>query len=331
MVPLDDDTRALLRRLRRRPAPRPTAQRRLAAGLVAVLHVFFAVVLWHAMQPRPIAPPKYRDDAADATVLQVRFIPRGAEAAPVPPPPRVSPPPATRQPVGRRVAASGVPRRPFAAAVPASAPPRPPALFDRDGVARLPAASSSTSAAVPDYIQRKPAGDMQVMQHTTPLPYRPTRFEKYFPPPGENAAQAGLRKLVGALQGKGPSSKTVNLPRGVHLECRTLLGVPTPFCGLPPAPPPPNDGDERLNMGATPLATDPHAPPPPSLATCIAAYRAQGPLPYGCPVDTPARAVDEELRDCVARYRAGKRLPTWCPADTARRAGESTRAGAGAH
>ncbi|MDE1962273.1 MAG: hypothetical protein KGI42_00035 [Xanthomonadaceae bacterium] len=330
-MPLDDDTRALLRRLRRRPEPRATAQRRLAAGLVAVLHVFFAVVLWHAMQPRPVAPPAFRDDANDATVLQVRFIPSGAEAAPVPPPPPppIRPPPATRQPVAREAPVARAPRRSAAAPTSASAPSRLPALFDRDGVARLPAASSSTSAPVPDYIPHKPTGDMQVMQHTTPLPYRPTRFEKYFPPPGENAAQAGLRKLVGALEGKGPSSKTVNLPRGVHLKCRTLLGVPTPFCGLPPAPPPPNDGDERLNMPAVPLAGDPHAPPLPSLATCIAAYRAQGPLPYGCPVDTPARAVDEELSDCVARYRAGKRLPTWCPADTARRAGASTKAGPG--
>ena len=70
-------------------------------------------------------------------------------------------------------------------------------------------------------------------------------------------------------------------------------------------------------MAPAPLAADPHAKPPPSLETCIAAYRAQGPLPYGCPVDTPARAVDAEVRECIALFRAGKRLKTWCPADTA--------------
>jgi hypothetical protein len=189
--------------------------------------------------------------------------------------------------------------------------PRLPSLFDRDGVARLPAASSSASAPVPDYIQRKPTGDMQVMQHTSPVPYRSTRFEQYFPPPGENAAQAGLRKIAAPLF----KQHAVNLPRGVHLKCSLLGG-----CSDPPAPPPPNDGDERLNMApAAPLAKAPH-PPPPSLQTCIAAWRSEGPLPYGCPVDTPARAVDEEVRQCVALFRAGKRLPTWCPADTARRA-----------
>jgi hypothetical protein len=35
-------------------------------------------------------------------------------------------------------------------------------------------------------------------------------------------------------------------------------------------------------------------PPPPSVATCIADYKAGKPLPNGCPVDTPARAVDAQ-------------------------------------
>jgi len=292
--------------------------------VVVLLHAFFATALWQVMQPRPLPVFATGDTSSDEHALQVRFIPRSEQAAKAPPPP-----PELSAPVSRRPPPVHEAPRPDAmqvqsiGAVPASAAsmtPRLPSLFDRDGVARLPAASPSAPAPVPDYIQRKPTGDMQVMQHTSPVPYRSTRFEQYFPPPGEDAAQAGLRKLVGALQGKGPSTKTVSLPRGVHLKCKTLLGIPTPFCGLPPAPPPPNDGDERLNMAPAPLAKDPHAPPPPSLATCIAAYRSQGPLPYGCPVDTPARAVDEEVRECIARYRAGKRLPTWCPVDTAQRA-----------
>ncbi|MCP1373595.1 hypothetical protein [Dyella lutea] len=322
LAPLDDDTRALLQRLRRRPWPRGRRRRLFAWAAVALLHGFFALVLWQVMQPPPAAPFDGGEVATDASVLQVRFIPRASQPAPPPPPPPALQAPRRAPQVHEAPRHDAMQVEPTGAApAPAtSVAPRLPSLFDRDGVARLPAASASASAPVPEYIQRKPTGDMQVMQHTSPVPYRSTRFEQYFPPPGENAAQAGLRKLVGALQGKGPSSKTVNLPRGVHLKCKTLLGVPTPFCGLPPAPPPPNDGDERLNMPPPPLAKDPHAPAPPSLATCIAAYRAQGPLPYGCPVDTPARAVDEEVRDCVARYRAGKRLPTWCPTDTAQRA-----------
>jgi hypothetical protein len=199
-----------------------------------------------------------------------------------------------------------------APAASASAAPKP-QLFDRNGVAQLPSASASTAVApVPGYVQRKPTGDMQVMDHTSPVPYKATRFEQYFPPPGENAAQTGLRKIAAPLF----KQHAVNLPRGVHLKCSLLGG-----CSDPPAPPPPNDGDERLSMApAAPLAKSPHPPTPPTLQACIAAWRSEGPLPYGCPVDTPARAVDEELRQCIALFRAGKRLPTWCPADTARRA-----------
>lgn len=315
LAPLDDDTRAVLRRLRRRPWPRGRRRRLLAWCAVVLLHAFFAVALWQAMQPRPLAVVAASDTPSGEHVLQVRFIPRSEQAAETPPPP-----PALRAPLPRRTAPVREAPRPDAMQVrsigtgpapAASMAPRVPSLFDRDGVARLPAASSSAPAPAPAYIQRKPIGDMQVMQHTSPVPYRSTRFEQYFPPPGENAAQTGLRRLAAPLF----KQHAVNLPRGVHLKCSLLGG-----CSDPPAPPPPNDGDERLNMAPAPLAKDPHAPPAPSLATCIAAYRSQGPLPYGCPVDTPARAVDEEVRECIARYRAGKRLPTWCPADTAQRA-----------
>jgi hypothetical protein len=315
LVPLDPATRELLRTLRdRRPSRVERRSRLLAWVLVVVLHAFFAVVLWRETQPGP--PRAFATSAATSSepVLQVRFIPRAelAAARVVPPPALPRPPPRPKpvreapRPDAMRVEVPGP-----APAASSSVSPAP-QLFDRNGVAQLPAASASTAAPVPGYVQRKPTGDMQVMDHTSPLPYKATRFEQYFPPPGENAAQAGLRKVVAPLF----KQHAVNLPRGVHLKCSLLGG-----CSDPPAPPPPNDGDERLNMApAAPLAKDPHPPVPPSLQTCIAAWRSEGPLPYGCPVDTPARAVDEEVRQCIALFRAGKRLSTWCPADTARRA-----------
>jgi hypothetical protein len=48
------------------------------------------------------------------------------------------------------------------------------------------------------------------------------------------------------------------------------------------------------------LAPDPQAPKPPSVEACIAMYRAGKPLAHGCPVDTPIRAVDAELRERAA-------------------------------
>ncbi|HET6434073.1 hypothetical protein [Dyella sp.] len=314
LAPLDASTRELLRALRRREtAPLARRPRLLAWLLVAALHALFALVLWHETQPGP--PRVFTVDTAAATapVLQVRFIPRRPAATAVAPaPPAVPPPRPVREPARADAmrAEVAVPAPATSASVALA-----PQLFDRNGMAQLPPASASTTTtAAPGYVQRKPTGDMQVMAHRSPLPYKATRFEQYFPPPGENAAQAGLRKVARPLF----KQHAVNLPHGVHLKCSLLGG-----CSDPPAPPPPNDGDERLSMApAAPLAKDPHPPAPPSLQRCIAAWRSEGPLPYGCPTDTPARAVEEEVRQCIATWRAGKRLPTWCPADTARRARE---------
>ncbi len=314
LVPLDPATRELLRTLRHRRPPRERRLRLLAWALVVILHAIFAVVLWHETRPGPPRVFPTSVAASAEPVLQVRFIPRGELVAPrvaAPPgPPRPPPlPPPVREPPRAEAMRVEIPGP--APAASSSVSPAPP-LFDRDGVAQLPAASASAAAPVPGYVQRKPTGDMQVMDHSSPLPYKATRFEPYFPPAGENAAQTGLRKVVAPLF----KQHAVNLPRGVHLKCSLLGG-----CSDPPAPPPSSDGDERLSMApAAPLAKDPHPPVPPSLQTCIAAWRRQGPLPYGCPVDTPARAVDQEVRQCIALFRAGQRLPTGCPADTARRA-----------
>ena len=314
LTPLDPATRELLRTLRDRRPARERRPRLLAWVLVVVMHVFFALVLWHETQPGPPRAFVPAPMASSEGVLQVRFIPRRASAAPAVALPALPNPPLRPKPVRESPRPGAMPVEvPGPAPAPTASVAPAPQLFDRDGVAQLPAASASTGAApTPGYVQRKPTGDMQVMSHASPLPYKATRFEQYFPPPGENAAQAGLRKIAAPLF----KQHAVNLPRGVHLKCSLLGG-----CSDPPAPPPPNDGDERLSMApAAPLAKDPHPPAPPSLQACIAAWRSEGPLPYGCPVDTPARAVDEEVRQCIALFRAGKRLPTWCPADTARRA-----------
>ena len=75
---------------------------------------------------------------------------------------------------------------------------------------------------------------------------------------------------------------------------------------MPPAPPSAKGGDARLSMApAKPLAVDPHAPPPPSVAACIALYRAGKPLVWGCPADTPNRAVDDELHQRAAGANPG--------------------------
>ncbi len=142
-----------------------------------------------------------------------------------------------------------------------------------------------------------------------------TRFEDAFPSTHETLLGQGVRRALSKTHTN--DTTTVNLPGGVHLKCKTLLGLPTPFCQDPPAPPSKKDGDERLSMApAVPLARELRPRNPPTVARCIALYRGGKPLPHGCPVDTPNRAVDAELAACVAQYRSGKALAAACPRNT---------------
>lgn len=189
----------------------------------------------------------------------------------------------------------------------ASAPPAPPRLYDRTGLPLLPAGAATTKAPEPGYIQRMPQGDRQVMRHDSPIKYEATRFEQYFPRPDETIVGQGVRRALRATHTGETTS--VDLGHGIHFKCKTLFGIPTPDCAMPPAPPSKKDGDERLDMAPAPLAKE-LAPPVRKLSECIALYRAGKPLPHGCPVDTPERAVDAE---CGAARRAGKPLPSHCP------------------
>ena len=188
----------------------------------------------------------------------------------------------------------------------ASSPPAPPRLFDRTGQPLLPARAASTAAPTTGYVQRMPQGDSQVMSHDTPIKYQATRFEKDFPPPDETIVGQGIRRALSATHSN--ENKSAGLGHGIHLKCKTLFGIPTPMCVMPPAPPSKKDGDERLNMAPAPLARE-LAPPKRKLSECIALYRAGKPLPHGCPVDTPDRAVDAE---CAEATQAGKPLPAHC-------------------
>jgi hypothetical protein len=311
LAPLDASSRALLRELRWRKPPRERWRPGTALVLVVLLHLLFVGAAWIGMQPSPHEEARARRD----TALQVRLIarvpttPRAAPPSLRAPPHRPSPAPA-REPPARGAMTARVPGPPPAVPVTTAAPQ----LFDRTGQPLLPAGSGSAPTA-PGYVARMPQGDTQVMQHDRPLPYQATRFERDFPRPDESLLGQGIRRAVNATHTN--ETRTVNLPGGVHLKCKTLLGVPTPFCHDPPPPPSRKDGDERLSMApAAPLAKQLRQRDAPSLARCIALYRDGKPLPHGCPVDTPNRAVDAELADCIADYRAGRRQAAHCPANT---------------
>lgn len=123
------------------------------------------------------------------------------------------------------------------------------------------------------------------------IKYKPTRLDPYWRK-STNAIDDALQKAVE----KTTVKKTIHLPGGIRIHCGIALAALAGGCGGDPPPPaPPTDGDERLNMAPPPLAKGASTPKP-DIAACIADYRAGKPLPYGCPVDTPARAVDAEKR-----------------------------------
>jgi len=278
----------MLRQRRWREPLRGGRQHRLALMVALLLHVLFVLAIWYGMRS-PLATSQVHP----GEVLQVRFITHVPTAVAELPPAQAMPPP----PKPRTQSRSPEPVAKDAMTLQLPTPAAPPRLYDEHGQPLLPAAAAS--APEPGYVARLPQGDAQVMQHVDPIKYKATRFEEYFPPPGETAGGAAVRHVAEKVL----STKEVNLPGGVHLKCMTVLGIPTPDCINPPAPPSAKDGDERLSMApASSLDGAAHAPKPPSVEACIAMYRADKPLMWGCPVDTPNRSVDAELRDRAAGH-----------------------------
>jgi hypothetical protein len=278
----------------RRPAPRwhesvvAPAHRRAAWVVVLLLHGVFALLAWYAMRPVASRSPP----PAPEEIMQVRLI-GGAPVANTPPPPPLALPPAPSSPPVPR----HPPEPPAKNAMVLQTPPAPaPRLFDEHGQPLLPATASTAPA--PDYVQRMPQGDTRIMRHDSPVKYRPTRFEKDWDP-GGNAVDSALQKLVD----KTTVKKTVRLPGGIRLHCAVSLAMLAGGCGGDPPPPPSRkDGDERLNMApAKSLDGHAHGPKRPSVEACIEMYRAGKPLAHGCPVDTPNRSVDAELRERAAK------------------------------
>ena len=284
----------MLHQLHWRKPPRDHRRLWVALTIALVLHVCFVLIVWYAMKPSLRQLDAVQVQAEQP--MQVRLIFHAAAGSPAAPPPIAPPPPPrpAREPVSKNAMTLHMPGptpMPTTTPQPAPATSTAPVLFDRTGRIILPTSASSAPAApTADYVQHGPQGDTQIMQNNVGAKYQsaPNKLNKYFPPPKESFVGGLMRKLNGSES----NTQSVDLPHGIHLKCQKILGIPTPNCGIPPDPPPSNDGDERMSMAPASLVKGGPAIPKPDLATCIAAYKAGKPLPYGCPVDTPARSVD---------------------------------------
>lgn len=278
-------------RVRRTPAERKWHW--LAILLTCALHGVFVLVVWLQMRPPVITAPA---QAVGNEALQIRFVRVSTGAATSPPQPPATPTPPPRPPVRRQVP-------PTPGAISLQVPTRaPPDLYDEHGQPLLPVAASSAPAAPrPDYVQHALKGDSQIMQHRSPIEYQGTRFDEDWGK--SNAVDDALQKLVD----KTTVKKTIRLPAGIRIHCGISLAMLAGGCGGdPPSPPSAKIGDERLSMApARSLDGHAHAPEPPSEEACVAMYRAGKPLEWGCPVDTPNRAVDQEMRERAEQAAQG--------------------------
>ncbi|NID05497.1 hypothetical protein HBF26_11415 [Luteibacter jiangsuensis] len=310
LAPIDAATLAALHDIGRRPPPRERVLRILAMVAAIVLHIGLVLLVRYEMEPRLLigyAPVADRED-----VLEVRFIepaPRPAPAVETPPPPpepppKVRSPEATRpEPPRPRPSTQATPQPPAPDATPApDAQARRPVLFGADGSIVMPkkGAEGTTQA---DFVARKPTDDSGIMSHKTTVTYTQTRFEKDWAPRDENALNKGLRRAMETTTVK----KTIDLGHGVRVKCATVFFVLPVGCGgEDPSKAAAKDGDVRLNMApANPPVKDlPGQPAPPTEAECIAAFRADKPLPQGCASDTPLKAMDQE--NAERERRTGK-------------------------
>ncbi|TCI07432.1 hypothetical protein EZM97_30195 [Dyella soli] len=289
-----------MHQLRWRKPPPDRRRRWLALGIVLVLHGLFGLLTWHEMQSQQRSSPAGMRRGA----LQVRLIarpPRAAAAVALPPTPAL-PAPAVPPPVARPRPA---PEPPAPQAMTVTLPPPAPApvpaapLYDASGQPRLPSASSASEPPAASYVQRTPQGDARLMQHDSVVHYQPTRFDKDWQKGGGSSVDDALKRAVDS----STVTHTFHIAPGVRLHCAISFAALAGGCGGDPPPAPPSkDGDVRLNMApASALAPGTATSTPPGMDECIAIYRADKPLPQGCPVDTPTRAVDAELRERAAR------------------------------
>jgi len=280
--------------MRWREPPPERGRRGVALALVLALHLLFALLTWHELRLRALEETHHgRRDALQ--VRLIRAVPPAAPSAPpemAPPPPPPPPKPVVREPPAKQAMTVTLPE-------PAPAPPATvataPQLYDATGQPTLPAgATSAPAASAPGYVQRGPQGDTQVMKHDSPVTYKATRFDKDWND-GASSVDDALKRAVD----KTTVTHTFHVAPGVRIHCAVALAALAGGCsGDPPPKPTSKSADMRLNMApANPLVPDTSAPKGPSVEECIAIYRADKPLPQGCPVDTPTRAVDAELRE----------------------------------
>lgn len=147
--------------------------------------------------------------------------------------------------------------------------------------------------ALGGYVQLKPQGDTEIMDHgTRGIGYKPTRFEQNWTPAGESSIDTALRHAVE----KTAVNHTFHLPRGLRIECTVTPLLPMALFGCKNPDPPPKPVDQKVYDRLNLAPAKPLVPPAPAAssaapatmikfdnaAECSAARVAGLPPPPGC-------------------------------------------------
>ncbi|KRE90769.1 hypothetical protein ASG87_01140 [Frateuria sp. Soil773] len=192
----------------------------------------------------------------------------------------------------------------------------------RQGTPQPGAARGETQGRLGSYVQLKPRGDAEIMEHRAPnIGYKPTRFEGDWTPEGESTIDTALRRAVE----KTTVSHTFHLPRGVRLKCKVTPLFPLALLGCGNGDPPPKPVDDKVYERMYMAPANPLAPPAPAAtasapapaapirldnsAECAAARVSGGPLPPGC--EAPPGAAPVPARPARAPSPSSS---SWVPA-----------------
>jgi len=262
--------------------PRDRRSPWLLVALVIAAHVLLAWLAYLILRPEP-----YRRN--ESGVIAVSFIEPASEL-PVPPP-LVPPPPLPGQPAPPPVRRLHyVPPAKGAISATLEGVKGPPLqLYESNGQVRLPSNASRQAAPAPAFSAPEPKGS-QIYSGESPVPYKPTRFNKDWAPDKESLGAKTIGRAVDKAIEKTTVQKTVKLPGGIKLHCAlSPLALFAGCKGDDPQPAPKNDDDVRLSMPPPETLTGKRVPlPKPASSAATPASAASAPAAASSPQGGPA-------------------------------------------
>ena len=227
-----------VRLTQRTPVPRDRRTLWMLFAVVLLAHILLAWLAWRILRPSP-----YRHD--ERSVIAVMLIEPPANV-PLPPPLLAPPPlPGQRTSMPRPVHHEAPAKSAISATLEGVKTP-PLTLYQSNGQIRIPPSASTT----PPPAYRAPGiKGSQISSGKSPLPYKPTPFNKDWAPDKESLGQKTIGRAVDKVIEKTTVKKTVHLPGGIKLHCAlSPLALFAGCKGDDPQPPPKNDDDIRLSM-----------------------------------------------------------------------------------